>query len=83
LVNLAEREVERAHAMRGALVDWLSRRQSLRWGQRNLRGSAMAATLQALGYAGAETTPEQDSDGALIARDCDCVECRRWQDLVR
>jgi arylsulfatase A-like enzyme len=83
LVDLAGHEVERARDLRGDLVDWLSRREALRWGRRNSRGSAMAATLQALGYAGTEAAPEHGSDAALIARDCDCVECRRWQDLVR
>ena len=81
--DAAEREPARAMRMRGSLVDWLQARESLGWGLRNTRSSAMKATLQALGYAGTETAPEQRSDAVLFPKDCGCEECLRWQDALR
>ncbi len=83
LVDLVDKEKDRARDLREDLVAWLRQREPLRWGLRNSRGSAMAATLQALGYAGTEAAPEQHSDAALFPGSCDCAECLRWQDSLR
>ena len=68
----------KARELRTGLVAWLRSAEDLGWATRNRRDAAMQGALQALGYAGADETPDTRHAEWFPAA-CDCVHCAEAQ----